>query len=64
MPRRPATPPARPGSTTPTARFYRLYVVSFSFARNVPGGGNVYNGSISCSLPLVAASSSAGSFRS
>lgn len=25
--------------------FYRLYVVSFSFARNVPGGDNEYNGS-------------------
>lgn len=32
--------------------FYRLYVASFSFARNVPGGGNVYNGSYFLFTPL------------
>ncbi|AGA31512.1 transporter [Singulisphaera acidiphila] len=32
--------------------FYRLYVTSFSFARNVPGGDNVYNGSFFLFTPM------------
>jgi len=32
--------------------FYRLYVTSFSFGRNAPGGGNEYNGSFFLFTPL------------
>lgn len=60
----PGDAPRRTWINNADGAFSRLFVFSFAYARDLPGGGDAYNGAYFLFTPRAVASSSAGSCRS